>query len=92
MDGQTAMDVGREALLQCLMIAGPILALVLIVGLVVSVFQTVTNVHDYSVAIIPKLIVVAVAIILFLPWIMHKLSDYSRSAFSNVPQVHRFDR
>lgn len=92
MDGPTAVDLGREALIQCLVVVSPILAVVLVVGLVVSVFQTVTNVHDYSVGFVPKLVVVTIALALILPWMMNKLTDYSRSALSKVPQVHRIDR
>lgn len=92
MDTHTAVDLGRQALLQCLMIAGPILLIVLAVGLVMSVLQTVTNVHDYSVAFIPKLIAVVIALALCLPWMMGKLADYSQSALSQVPTISRVDR
>jgi flagellar biosynthesis protein FliQ len=92
MDSHTAVDLGRQALLQCLMIAGPILLVVLLVGLLMSVLQTVTNVHDYSVAFIPKLVAVVIALALGLPWMMGKLADYSQSALSQVPAVSRVDR
>ena len=92
MDSNTAVDLGRQALLQCLMIAGPILLVVLVVGLLMSVIQTVTNVHDYSVAFIPKLIAVVIALALGLPWMMGKLADYSQTALSKVPTVSRVDR
>jgi flagellar biosynthesis protein FliQ len=92
MDAQSAVDIGREALSQCVLIGGPILAIVLLAGLVVSVVQTVTNVHDYSVGFIPKLVVVVVALALCLPWMMNKLADYSRASLSKVPFVSRIDR
>lgn len=92
MDANVAMDLGRQALLQSLMIAGPILLIVLVVGLVMSVVQTVTNVHDYSVAFIPKLIAVVLALAICLPWMMGKLVDYSQSALSHVPNARNVDR
>jgi len=92
MESQFALDLGRNAILQCLLIAGPILIIVLVVGLFMSVLQTVTNVHDYSVAFIPKLIAVVIALTLCLPWMMGKLADYSHSTFSQVPVVRQVDR
>lgn len=92
MDTQTAADLTRQAMLQCLTIAGPILLTVLGVGLLVSVVQTVTNVHDYSVAFIPKLIAVILAIAMSLPWMLNKLADYSHGALSQVPTVGRVVR
>ncbi len=88
-----AVDLGREALMQCLVIGGPILLVVLLVGLLMSVLQTVTNVHDYSVAFIPKLVAVVIALALCLPWMMSKMADYSQAALSQVPTaVSRVDR
>jgi flagellar biosynthetic protein FliQ len=92
MNNQAAVDLGRQAILQCLMIGGPILAVMLLVGLAVAVFQTVTNVHDYSVAFIPKLMAVVLAVALCLPWMIGKLTAFSQSSFANVPAASRVDR
>lgn len=93
MDASAAVDLGRQAVVQCLVIGGPILLVVLLVGLFMSVIQTVTNVHDYSVAFIPKLVAVVVALALCLPWMMNKLADYSQASFSHVPTaVSRVER
>jgi len=92
MDSQSAVDLGRQAILQCVVIGGPILSVLLVVGLIIAVVQTVTNVHDYSVAFIPKLVVVMIGVAVCLPWMMNKLSDYSRAALSNVPTASRIDR
>ena len=87
MDSQAAVDLGRQALLQCLLIGSPILLVVLLVGLLVSIVQTVTNVQDYSVAFIPKLIAVILALAVGLPWMLSKLTDYSETALSQVPSA-----
>jgi flagellar biosynthetic protein FliQ len=79
------IDLARQAIMQCLIIGGPILAVVLIVGLVMSMLQTVTNVHDYSVAFIPKLVAVVLALAMCLPWMMSKLADFSQASFSRAP-------
>jgi flagellar biosynthetic protein FliQ len=92
MDSHVAIDWARQALWQCLVIGGPILAVMLFVGLIVAVFQTVTNVHDYSVAFIPKLMAVVLALALCLPWMIGKLASFSQSALTNVPAARRVDR
>jgi flagellar biosynthetic protein FliQ len=87
MQAHTAVDLGREALTSCLVIGGPILLILVVVGLVMAVFQTVTNVHDYSIAFVPKLVAVVLAVAICLPWMMGKLVDYSRASFSQVPSA-----
>ena len=91
MDATAAMEWTRMAIWQCLLIGGPVLALLLVIGVAISIVQTVTNVHDATVGFIPKLLVVAVALILGLPWIMDSLGEYSRWAFGDSPRpvAHR---
>ncbi len=81
MDDSAAIELGRGALWQCLAIGGPILAVIMGVGLFMSVVQTVTNVHDSTVANVPKLLIVAVLLMLGLPWIMNTLVVYSHDMF-----------
>jgi flagellar biosynthetic protein FliQ len=92
MESQLAVDLGRHAILQGLLICGPILAVMLLVGLLVSVLQTVTNVHDYSVGFIPKLLAVILALALCLPWMVGRLAAFSQAALTNVPTATRVDR
>lgn len=87
MDDLTAVESAQGALFQCLLIGGPILLVVLVVGLLISLLQTITNIHDASVGFIPKLIVLAVALGVGGPWLFGKLADYSRDTFSRPPTV-----
>lgn len=84
MDSQTATDLGRQAILQILLIAGPILLAVLLIGLLISVFQTIANIQDQSVAFIPKLLAVVLAISFSLPWLIGKLTDYGESVIGGA--------
>jgi flagellar biosynthetic protein FliQ len=91
MEIQSAVDLGRGAITECLIIGGPLLLVLMGVGLLISVLQTVTNVHDYSVAFIPKLIAMVIALGIGLPWMVDKLADYSHAAFSR-PGVTRLEQ
>lgn len=81
MDPSTAVELSRNALWQCALIGGPLLAVLLLAGVVIAVTQTVTNIQDVSVSFIPKLFVIGVVLILGMPWLMSALAEYSRSAF-----------
>jgi flagellar biosynthetic protein FliQ len=84
-----AVELSRAALWQCLTIGGPLLAIILLVGVILSAFQAVTNVHDVSVGFIPKLLVVAAVLMLGMPWLMASLGEYSRQTFGELPRSVR---
>lgn len=78
MDLGHALDLGREALLVSLIVAGPILAAGLIIGLAISILQTVTQIHDQTFALIPKIVAMFAAGIVFVPWAANRLIEYTR--------------
>lgn len=87
MDSQPAIDLASEALSTVLVLAAPVLATILLVGLVVSLLQTVTQIQDPSLSQIPKLVAVAVVLCVGLPWLVQRLVEYSTSVFGEVPQL-----
>jgi flagellar biosynthetic protein FliQ len=87
MDSQPAIDLASEALSTVLVLAAPVLATILLVGLVVSLLQTVTQMQDPSLSQIPKLVAVAVVLCVGLPWLVQRLVEYSTSVFGEVPQM-----
>lgn len=78
MELTNAIDLGREALLVSLIVAGPILAAGLLIGLLVSVFQAVTQIHDQTFALIPKIVAMFGAAVVFVPWAANRLIEYAR--------------
>lgn len=80
---QVVLDIMREGLLTIIKAAMPILLTGLVVGLIVSVFQTATSIQEQTLAFIPKIIAVFLAIILFGPWIINILSQFTITMFSN---------
>ncbi len=89
MSGDFAVQVGREALLMVMMVSAPMLGLGLLVGLLVSVFQATTQIQEQTLAFIPKIVAVFVAILIFGPWILSLLVDYTRGIFVSLPQLVR---
>ena len=79
------VDLVREALAQALILAAPILLAGLLIGLVVSIFQTVTQVQEQTLTFVPKIagmIRVGIAII---PWIINMMVDYATAMFTGAP-------
>lgn len=84
-----AVQVGRDALLMVMLVSAPMLGLGLLVGILVSIFQATTSIQEQTLVFIPKIIAIFVAILLFGPWIMSILVDYTRSIFLTLPQMVR---
>jgi len=77
MDPGTAVDLSREALILTLIVAGPIMAIGLIVGLAVSIFQAVTQLQEQTLSFVPKIVGMGVAAAFFLPWFTARLIEYT---------------
>lgn len=89
MTDTTVLDIGQKALILTLTVCAPILGFGLIVGLIVSVFQAATQIHEMSLTFIPKMIAVAVAIIIFGPWMLTKVVTYTSNLFQSIPALVR---
>lgn len=70
------LDIARDALYTIIMVSAPLLLISLIVGLVVSIFQTVTSIQEQTLTFIPKIISVFVGMILCGSWMLNQLSDF----------------
>ncbi|MGE0481205.1 MAG: flagellar biosynthetic protein FliQ [Phycisphaerae bacterium] len=82
MEMTEALDLGREALLKTLIIAGPVLGVGLLVGLIISLVQTITQIHDQTFALIPKIIAMIAAAVFFIPWVASRLVEYTQAMFA----------
>ena len=76
---------GKEVVWVTLMVSGPMLLFGLIVGLIVSIFQAVTQVHEMTLTFIPKILAVMVALVIFFPWMMKVLLNFTEKLFVNIP-------
>ncbi|MDF2820711.1 MAG: flagellar biosynthetic protein FliQ [Clostridiales bacterium] len=83
MDTGVIIDIAREALMMIITLSAPILLIALVVGLVVSIFQTVTSIQEQTLAFVPKILAVFIGLIFIGSWMLIKLQDYMTNIFSN---------
>jgi len=79
-------QIARDAIEITLYLALPILGVGLVVGLVVSLFQAVTQIQEATLVFVPKLIVVLLALLILSPWMMRKMLFYTEQVIVNLPQ------
>ena len=85
MDPQAALTLGQNALFLILMVSAPVLATVLGVGLLVSLFQAITQIHEATLAFVPKLIAAIAVFAIAGPWMMTTLVDFLRTTILSIP-------
>lgn len=85
MSGDLVIQLAQEALMVVLIVSAPMLGLGLTVGLMVSVFQATTSIQEQTLAFIPKIIAVFVAILIFGPWMLSLMVEFFSSIFTNIP-------
>lgn len=81
------VSIGREALMVTLMVAGPLLMAGLVVGLVISIFQAVTQIQEMTLTFIPKILAIALTLLIFLPWMINMLTDFTRHMYQLIPTL-----
>ena len=86
MSEDLVIQLGQNALWIVLLVTAPMLGLGLAVGLVVSVFQATTSIQEQTLAFIPKIIAVFVAILIFGPWMLSIMVEYVMNIFVNLPR------
>lgn len=82
-------EVIRRALMLVLLCSAPMLIAALVVGILVSVFQSVTQISEMTLVFVPKITVVFLALVLFFPWITNTFLDFARWIFEGLPTMVR---
>lgn len=85
MSGDLVIQLAQEALRIVLLVSAPMLGLGLAVGLAVSVFQATTSIQEQTLAFIPKIVAVFIAILIFGPWMLRIMVEYFTNVFINLP-------
>ena len=78
-----------EAIKTAIMLAAPMLLAGLVVGLAVSIFQSVTSINEMTMTFIPKMLAVACALLFFLPWMVQTMLSFTQNLFSNIDMYIR---
>lgn len=87
MDQAEVIEVGSKAMWVTLQLGLPILGVSLVVGLLVSVFQAVTQLQEPTLTFIPKILAVVVVIVIAGPWMMNTLLDFTVDLWSGIPDI-----
>ena len=87
MNAQMVLTMGQEALLMLLMVSAPVLGVVLLVGLVISLFQAVTQINEATLAFVPKLVAAIAVFALAGPWMLTMLVEYIRRVNEAMPSA-----
>lgn len=78
------IDVARDAILVMLKVSAPTLLTGLAVGLIISIFQTLTQIQEQTLTFVPKMLLVFTSMILFLPFMLHSLTEFWRTIMDRV--------
>ncbi len=89
MTSDMAIQIGRDALYMVMLISAPMLGLGLLVGVLVSIFQATTQIQEQTLVFIPKIVAIFIAILVFGPWMLSLMVDYTREIFSSMPNMIR---
>ena len=87
MTPDTVLEIGQQALKVTALLAAPMLLSVLVVGLIVGMFQTVTSIQEMTLSFIPKLIVLALVLAVAGPWMLNLAMDFILQVFHDIPEL-----
>ena len=87
MNQDTVVNLATQAMSLALKIAGPLLLVALVIGLVISIFQAVTQIQEQSLSLIPKIAGVAVVILVLGPWMLGQIVSYTTALYTAIPTM-----
>lgn len=87
MGNEFVIDLAHQAVKVTLMMATPMLLGALFIGILVSLFQAVTQINEQTLSFIPKILVIVVALIAFAPWMMDTMTTFTKDLIISIPSV-----
>lgn len=84
MDEAALLEIARDAVIVTLKVGAPIMLISLIVGLIISLFQALTQIQEATLTFVPKVIVVFVSLLLLAPFMLHALTDFTEQIMARV--------
>jgi flagellar biosynthesis protein FliQ len=89
MTPEMVMELGRSAIETMILLSAPMLGFSLAAGLLVSIFQAVTQINEATLSFVPKILAVFLAFLLFFPWMMSLGVGYTVTLLNNIPMYAR---
>jgi flagellar biosynthesis protein FliQ len=87
MESSQVFTLGQQGLMTLLMVAGPVLLVVLLVGIVVSIFQAATQINEATLSFVPKMVAAVLVMAIAGPWMLSVLVDYLRTMLQTIPAM-----
>jgi len=87
MEMSTVIEIGQQAVYTVLMIIAPVLGFGLLSGLIVAILQATTQIQEQTLAFVPKILVVLIAIGIFGPWMLTTMLDFVKNLFARIPHI-----
>lgn len=87
MDNGFVIEVTNQAIKVTMMLAAPMLLGALVVGIMVSLFQAVTQINEQTLSFIPKILVIVVALVILSPWMMETMTSFTKDLYVSIPSV-----
>lgn len=85
MSANEAIDMGRDAIITALMIGAPVLVVGMLVGLLIGLAQALTQIQDQTLAFVPKIVAMVLALCAFMPWLLQRMTEYFEQLMMNIP-------
>ncbi len=87
MDTQFVVEIARSSIYTTLLVSAPMLLLALVVGLSISLLQAITQIQEMTLTFIPKIFGVAIALVIFLPWMITTVVNFTSQIFAIIPAL-----
>ena len=78
------LDIARDSMMTMLLVAAPMLLVGLVVGLLISIFQTLTHIQEMTLTFIPKILAVFAALVLFMPWMLREMTEFTQRIMDKI--------
>ncbi len=89
MNEDIVIQLGQDALKTLALVAAPMLLSTLVIGLIISIFQALTQINENTLTFVPKMVVIGIVIIIAGPWMLDTMSTYTITLFENISTVVR---
>jgi len=83
----TAITLVREGVLETLILAGPLLLIGMVVGLIVAILQATTSIQEQTLSFVPKIAAILVGLVIFGRFLLQSLVEYTRRLFESIPNI-----
>ncbi|MEK7703270.1 MAG: flagellar biosynthesis protein FliQ [Nitrospirota bacterium] len=89
MSPEFVIEMGQRTIETALFLSAPILITTLVIGLIVSLFQAVTQINEATLSFLPKILGVAIALVVFFPWMLSLMVGFTTNLLTNIPTYIR---